>query len=278
MEQLTEFRQLLIDSLNQFVQNVGAYLPNVFGAIVVLFAGLLLAWTVKWLILKLGTGFDRILQSLGMASVNARLRWPLANIIGWIFYGIIILISLRAALASLKLPSLAELLGRLITSLPTLLIAVIVIFAGVMFGNALKDRIYSGARTIGLQQAELLGQLTRIIVITLAVIVGLTQIGLDVRLFEYILVIIVAAAVGAIGLAFGLGAGPTVSNIISTRYIRKNYQVNQEIRINDMEGRILEILPTGIVLETDTGRTFIPGKIFDEQASVLMDDKSFDDD
>jgi len=278
MEQFAELKHLLTDSLNQFIQNVGAYLPNVFGAIVLIIAGFVLAWAVKWLILRLGAGFDKIFQTLGMASLHARLKWPLANIIGWLFYGLIILISLRAALASLKLPSLAELLGRLITSLPTLLIAVIVIFGGVMFGNAVKDRIYSGSRSIGLQQAELLGQITRVIIITLAIIVGLSQIGLEVRLFEYILVIIVAAVVGAIGLAFGLGAGPTVSNIISTRYVRKNYQVDQEIRINDMEGKILEILPTGIVLETDNGRTFIPGKVFDEEASVLLDHKSFDDD
>ncbi|MDX1518487.1 MAG: hypothetical protein R3318_00085 [Gammaproteobacteria bacterium] len=278
MEQFAELKQLLIDSLNQFVQNLGSYLPNIFGAIVLVITGLVVAWLVKWLILRLGAGLDRLLQTLGMASLNARLKWPLANIIGWVFYAIIILITLRAALASLKLPSLAELLGRLITSLPALLITVVIIFGGVVLGNALRDRILANSRSIGIQQAEMLGHLIRVTIITLAVIAGLTQIGLDVRLFENILVILIAAIFGAIGLAFGLGAGPTVSNIISTRYVRKNYQVDQEIRIHDMEGKILEILPTGVILETDNGRTFIPGKVFDEEASVLLDHKSFDDD
>lgn len=278
MNQLTELKQLFIDSLNQFVQNAGAYLPNVIGAITLILAGLIFAWSIKWLILRLGVGFDKIIQKMGIASLHARLKWPLSSIIGWLFYWLIILISLRAALASLQLPSLAELLGRLITSLPTLLIAFIVIFGGVIFGNSIRDRILTNTRSIGRNQAEMLGQISRIIIITLAVIVGLTQIGLDVRLFEHILIIIVAAVVGAIGLAFGLGAGPTVSNIISARYVRKNYRVGQEIRINQMEGKILEILPTGIVLETESGRTFIPGKVFDEEASVLLDDDSFNED
>ena len=204
MEQFAELEKLLVDSMNQFIQNVGEYLPNVFGALVLLVIGFIVAWSVKWLILRLGAGFDKIFQKIGMASVNARLRWPLANIIGWLFYGLIILISLRAALASLKLPSLAELLGRLITSLPTLLIAVIVIFGGVLFGNAIRDRIASGARSIGMQQAELLGHMVKVVIVILAIIVGLTQLGLDVRLFEHILILIIAAIVGAVGLVCNL--------------------------------------------------------------------------
>jgi ribosomal protein S1 len=79
-------------------------------------------------------------------------------------------------------------------------------------------------------------------------------------------------------LAFGLGAGTTVSNIIASRYVRKNYQVGQQIRIHELEGKILEINPTGIVVDTKSGRTFIPAKLFDTEASVLLDDESLDDD
>jgi hypothetical protein len=98
-----------------------------------------------------------------------------------------------------------------------------------------------------------------------------------VKLFEGIFIIFVAAIAGSIALAFGLGAGSTVANIISARYVRRNYQIGQRISIQDMQGKILEILPTGIVLETKTGKTFIPAKIFDQEASVLLDNESIDD-
>ena len=93
-------------------------------------------------------------------------------------------------------------------------------------------------------------------------------------MFEQILTIFVAALAGAVALSFGLGAGSTVANIISARYVRSNYRVGQQIRIMDMEGRILEMLPTGVILDTDKGRTFIPAKIFDQEASVLLDNQS----
>ncbi len=277
MEHLTEIKQLFLDSLSQFIQNASAYLSNLIGAVLLVVAGLLIAWLVKWLILRLAVGIDRVIKVIGFSSLHDRLKWPLADILGWLSYWLIILLFLRAALASLKLPSIAELLGKLITSLPMLLVASAVIFGGVIFSNAIHDRVVSNARSIGLQQAELLGSLVRFLIIILAVIVGLTQIGIDVRLLEHILTILFAAIVGAVGLAFGLGAGPTVSNIISARYVKKNYRIGQIIRINNVEGKILELLPTGVILETETGRSFIPAKLFDGETSVLLDDKSLDD-
>lgn len=277
---MNEFLQLdtyLLDSLNVFLHNVAAYLPNLIGALTFIVVGLIFAWIAKWIILRLGDGIDRLVQAIGFGSIHARLKWPIANILGGLIYWIIIIIFVRAALASLKLPSLAELLDKLLTYLPNVLIATLFIVAGIIVGNTLRDKIAGSSYTSGFRQAEVLGGTVRIGIIVLSVLVGLSQIGLDVRLFESILVIIFAALAGSIALAFGLGAGSTVSNIISARYVRKNYQAGQQIRIQDMEGKILEILPTGIVLETKTGRTFIPAKLFDEEASILLDDESIDE-
>jgi small-conductance mechanosensitive channel len=103
------------------------------------------------------------------------------------------------------------------------------------------------------------------------------QLGMDVSLFELILVISIASVALSIALAFGLGAGPSLSNVISGRYVRKNYEVGQRIRIRDFEGEILELLPTGVVLDTQGGRTFIPARMFDDSASILLDNAALND-
>jgi len=279
MERYAELKQILLDSLIQFSQSFSAYLPKLLGALMLLALGFLLAWGAKWLILRLGAGIDRMVQAIGTASsVHIRLKWPLAEILGWLSFWLIILFFLTAAVESLGLPALAEWLGRMLTYLPSLLIALIIIFGGVLLGNSARDRITAGAREAGLHQVQALGSFVRLGIITLAVIVGLAQIGLDVRLIEHIMTLLVAALLASVALAFGLGAGPTVSNIISARYVRKNYRVGQTIRIDDLQGKILELLPTGIVLETESGRTFIPASVFDRKSSVLLDDDSFDGD
>ena len=278
MDEFSELKTYLLESFNLFLYNVGAYLPNLLSAIAFLIVGFIFAWIAKWIILRLGAGIDRIVQAIGFGSLHTRLKWHVAEILGWLIYWIIVLLFLRAALASLKLPSLAELLDRLLTYLPNIFIAAFFIIGGTILGNSLRDKISESAHSAGFRQAEVLGAMVRVTIIALSILVGLAHIGLDVRLFELILIIFVASLSGSIALAFGLGAGATVSNIISSRYVRKNYRVGQRIRIQEMQGNILEILPTGIVLETKSGRTFIPAKIFNEEASVLLDNVVADDD
>jgi small-conductance mechanosensitive channel len=242
-----------------------------------LIIGLIVAWLAKWLIKRLGDVIDRIIQLMGIGSVQLRLKWSITDILGWLAYWVIILLFVRAALDSLNLPSLVDMLGRLFTFLPNIFIAALIIVGGTLFANGIRDRINSNGADIGLQQSEVLAGVVRFSIIILSVIVGLAQIGLDVGLLEQILTILIAAMAGSIALAFGLGAGSTVSNIISSKYVRKNYQVGQRIRIQKMEGRVLEILPGGVMLDTKSGRTFIPAKMFNEEASILLDNENIDE-
>ncbi|MBM2830114.1 MAG: hypothetical protein HW411_904 [Gammaproteobacteria bacterium] len=274
MELYTELKEQLFDSLSQFIQAVGAYLPKLLSSITLLVVGLILAWAARWLILRLGAGIDRMVQAIGIASLHVRLKWPVVNILGALIYWLIILFFISVAVEGLGFQGFSTWLGNLITYLPSLLIAGLFIFGGLLLGNVLRDKITTGARSAGLRRTETLGSWVRAVVIILAVIVGLAQIGIDVRLFEYILTIFVAALAVAIALAFGIGAGRTVANIISARYVRRTYQVGQVIRINNLQGKILELSSTGVVLDTDAGRTFIPAKVFDEEVSVLLDDEA----
>jgi small-conductance mechanosensitive channel len=277
MKDFSELKNYLFNSLHQFIQSVNDYLPNLFGALMLLIIGLLVAWMAKWLIKRLGDAIDRIIQLMGMSHLQLRLKWAITDILAWLAYWVIVLLFVRAALDSLNLPSLVDMLGRLFTFLPNIFVATLIIAGGTLFANSVREKIHVSGSNMGLQQSELLAGIVRFIIIILSVIIGLAQIGLDVGLLEQILTISFAAMAGSIALAFGLGAGSTVSNIISSKYVRKNYQVGQRIRIQKLEGKVLEILPGGVMLDTKSGRTFIPANIFNEEASILLDNENIDE-
>ena len=277
MEQYLQLKQLLIDSFNQFVQTAGAYIPNLLAAVSLLILGFILAWVAKWLILRLSAGIDKLFQAIGFASLKIKLKFPPGYYLGWLVFWLIILFFFRAAVKNLGFPVLVELLGKFITNLPVFLFAILVILGGMILGNTVRHKIIISVDSTGIKRSDILGDWARIIIIILAIIFGLSQVGLDVDLFESILTISIAALLGSLALAFGLGAGPTVSNIISARYVRKNYKVGQKIRINEIEGTILELTSTGVIIDTETGRTLIPAKVFDEEASILFDDEIMDD-
>jgi small-conductance mechanosensitive channel len=278
MEYFNQIKQLLIDSFDELIQTVSNYLPNLVSALTLLVIGLVIAWVTKWVLIRLGAGLDRIVHTIGIKSVPVLRDWPFGIIFGWLAFWLIILFFVTAAVDSLGLPGLADWLEKLINNLPLYLVAASCVVGGVILGNYVRHRIQSTARSSGMRQAEMLGSTLKVIIIIFSVITGLDQLGLDVSLFELILVIIIAAVVLSIALAFGLGAGPSLSNVISGRYVRKTYAVGQRININNFEGEILELLPTGVVLDTDTGRTFVPARMFDENASVLLDNASIKDD
>jgi small-conductance mechanosensitive channel len=273
---MDKYGQLVASSFDKFKDTVFEYLPSIGEAIVVLVAGSLLAWLIRWLILRLGSGMDLLYQKLGFGA-RLHLRWPVSRIIAGLSFWLIILFFASVAVERLRLPGLAELLNRFLAFLPSVLLALIILGAGVLIGGYVRDRVRASAAALDLEQSELLGGMLRFLILTVALMLAVKQLGLDIRLIEEVFIIAVAAFFASAALAFGLGAGLTVSNIISSHYVRKTYRAGQRVRVHDIEGEIIELTPTAIVLDTANGRTLIPAKVFNESASVLLDEESADD-
>lgn len=270
MNDYRDLRQLVESSFEQFVETIGAYLPSFIGAVILMLAGFVIAWILRWVILRVGKGLDNLATRIGI-GVAARLRWPLSNILAGIAFWLVLLFFAAAAAEGLGLPGLAEWLGKLINYLPSVLASLLIILAGFVLGGAVRDKIIARSSSSNLEQARVLGGAVRVVVIVLTVVVGLTQMGLDIRLVEYLLTIVAAAALAGFALAFGLGAGPSVANIIASRNVRRHYSVGQNVRVGEVEGRILELSSAFVVLDTDHGRTLIPAKVFEERISELLD-------
>lgn len=276
MDNYSRYSELIAVSFDNFVRTLGDYIPRLLGALILLAIGIGLAWILRWLILRLGSGIDRLYHRFGVRS-NLTLRWPVSRIISGIVFWLVILFFATAAAESLNLPGLADWLNKLIAFLPSVLITLIIIVVGFILGAYARDHVRVSAAMVGLEQTELLGALVRLIILTVAIILGFQQLGLDVGIVEDLMVIAVAAFFAAVALAFGLGASLTVTNIISSHYVRKLYYPGQRIRINDIQGEILELTPTAVVIDTAEGRIVVPAKSFNEHASVLLDVESDDD-
>jgi len=276
MDNYSKYSSLLAESFDNFVRTLGDYIPSLLGAAVLLIVGLAIAWVLRWLILRLGSGIDRLYHRFGLGG-NLSLRWPISRILASIVFWLVILFFATAAAEALSVPGLTEWLNKLIAFLPAVLVTLLIIVAGILLADYVRDHVRVSAAAIGLEQTELLAALVRLIILAVAVILAFQHLGLDVGVVEEIMVIAVAAFFAAVALAFGLGASLTVTNIISSHYVRKLYRIGQRIRINDTEGNILEMTPTAVILDTAEGRIVVPSKSFNEHASVLLDEEAADE-
>lgn len=276
LSELQKPREYLANSLDELVRTVGAYLDELLIALTLALVGLLLARLSRWLILRVGTELDHLTQRTRLGAAM-RLRWPMSSILASAVYWLVLLVFLTAAAQSLGLPGLSEWIKKLLAYLPTLFIAGLVLFAGLALGGLARDRVVAGALAARIAHAELLGSFVRFLVVTLIIVAGLDQMGVEVKLVEYLLILFTAAALAALALAFGLGAGPTVANIIAVRNVKRHYRPGQRIRVGEIEGKILELSSAFVVLDTDRGRTLVPARLFEEQVSMLLESEVEDE-
>ena len=81
----------------------------------------------------------------------------------------------------------------------------------------------------------------------------------------------IAIFLGGAAVAFGVGAGGTAGNLIAALHVRQSYRVGERVVVGPHECEILEITRSAVILDTGKGRTLVPARVFNEQASVPMD-------
>ena len=266
-----QWLQALNEAMTSLVQKVSGFLPNLLGAIALLIGGWILARVLRFACARLISGLDNMLRRYGMERMLIRvgLERPASELISGIIYWLVFLVFFAAATETLGLPVVATWLSGISTYLPRLLIAALILLAGVLAGNIARDAIASAATAAGIAYGTLLGRVVYVAILLIAIITGIDQIGIESRFLTATITIVIASLVGAAALAFGLGARTAVSNIIAAHYLQQIYRVGHIVSIGDVQGKIAEITNSVVILEHANDRVIVPAKEFSERVSVL---------
>ena len=265
----------LDNTYRELVETAAAFVPDLVGAALLFVLGWLLAIALRTFILRLGTGIDRMFYAvrdrLGLTQVE--LRWPISSVLAHTIYWLVIVFFLAAVSEVLDLPGLADIFDRILLYLPLLAVWAVVLLAVYLASGVAAGAVTRAARASGLASAALLGRVTRVFILTFAVIITAGQLGVDVTLLVNVVTIATAVLLGGGAVAFGIGAGGVAGNIIAAHYVRRSYHVGQRVTVGSFAGEILEITRTAVILDTEEGRTMVPARLFNENVSVLVDGK-----
>ena len=268
----SQWSELLASWLGRILQTVIDYLPNVLGAVLLLALGWLLARLFRGIVRRLSRGIDWLLgnRSVDGAMKRIGVERPASEIIASIVYWAVMLVFITAATETLGLPVIATWIGGLSYYLPRVVVALMIVFAGLLAGNLAGDAISRAAAAANIAYASLLGRSTHLVILVIAIVTGVEQLGIDTEFLTASITLAVGAVVGGVALAFGLGARAHVGNLIASHYLRQVYRVGQIVRVSEREGRIVEIGNAAVLLETEEGRVMVPAAAFSETASVLV--------
>jgi hypothetical protein len=182
------------------------FLPNFVAALILFVVGIAIALGVRFLVIKIlnSIGWDRFaekgsyLRFLGIGDI----RYPLFDLVGAVIFWIVILAFSGTAAHYLGLTSIEMLLDELVSFLPNLFFALVILGLGIWFG-VLAGRFTSAfAVSAKIAEANLLGKGIQYLVIIIARVA--TRF-----LFGAFLIIL-----ASLGLAFGLGGRDKAREII----------------------------------------------------------------
>lgn len=254
------------------LEQLTAYLPRLLAAIAALLAGWLLASLSRKASARLAdwlaSAWDGLVTRLGLD--RPRIESPPVRLVGEVVFWIVILFSIATASELLGLHVFTSWFSDLTGYIPILISGAFILVAGIIFSFISRDLVFSAASAAGLVQADFFARASQLVVLVTAVVIGADQIGIDVTFLSIMLGVLSAAVFGGLAMAFGMGARAHVANVIAGHQIQKHCKAGDTVRVRDLEGKIVEITTTRVVLDTGEGRLIVPANIFDEEISVVV--------
>jgi small-conductance mechanosensitive channel len=249
-------------------ERVLAYLPQLLGALALLLVGWLLAR-----VLRAATRRATALLDALLTRRTGDARWRIgrsATVLGSVVYWVVLLFFVAAAAQALGLQTFTDWLARLLEHLPTLAAGLLIVAAGFVLSGFVGELVQATATALAPPQRQALARLAQGATLVLALLVGADQIGLKVTWLAILATVIVAAVLGGVTVAVSLGARGYVANLIGAHYLRQSLRPGQRVRVAGHEGRIVDVSATSLVLECEEGRVMLPGRVFHDEAIVLI--------
>lgn len=266
-QQLVEEIRKMLTSLWDFLLEL---VPKLLLGLIVLLIGYLIARLVQSLVRRFIGYLDSIInKNLSSRQLQVNLSSSRA-FIARAFFWIIIFFFITLFTEILGLPVITSWLAGLGDYLPKLLAGVVVIFFGIIFSRLASDFVKSRTFKAGIYSSTMLGRVIKYVIMIIAIIIAIDQIGIDISFLTTLTYILLASLLLGAAMAFGMGAKTSISNILGSYYIARTYTVGNLIRIGDHEGKIIKITSTSVFLESDSGQIIIPAKDFNEQQSILI--------
>lgn len=219
MPVITNWGTAIVSSLANALNLILAFVPRLISFLVILLIGWIIAALIsKGLVLLLRKiGFDRLGNRIGLARFerNMGVNMDAAGILGKVVYWFIFLIFLVSASDALGVPTVTNVLNSIVTFLPNLFVAILVLFVGALLATVAADLTRGAVASAHIGNPNLLANIARYAILGFAILIALEQIHIAPALLNELFGAIVAGTALAFGLAFGLGGRETAQRLLN---------------------------------------------------------------
>ena len=217
-----------LERLQESFAQLAEIIPAFAGALVILFAGYLLAKLVE-------KGTERLLRKVRLnqwlekggvldAVERTGSNFNPTRVTGKVMFWFIMFAVIMVAANALGMESLASVFGELVGYIPSLMSAIVILIVGIVLGRFTGGLIMASAGAV--QGGPTLARLGRWMVVVLAVFMALQELGIASDIVTTAFAILFGAVALALALSFGLGNRELAGQV--TREWYQRYRAERE--------------------------------------------------
>ncbi len=223
------------DSIQQGLDSLLGFIPNILGFLVILAIGYVIAKVVKGIVARLleKVGLDRTLHSSDAGKYVERVSPGAspARLIGSVAFWFVFLFAISAAIGALKIPALSTFIAQVQAFLPNIIVALLIFVIAAALAGAV------GAAAHRLMGDTPTGKMVRAIAPALIMAIALFMVLDQLRIAPQIVTITYAGLIGMLALAgalaFGLGGRDLAAQMLGQAYDagqRNAGQIRQDVQ------------------------------------------------
>jgi hypothetical protein len=202
-------KNLFIEPLKHFIERIMSFLPNLLTSLVLIIAGLIIAWLLKNVVTKISglLKIDVLSEKIGIVQILHRggIKEPLSGLVSRLIYWIVLISFIIMGLDALKMLAVESLLERFLLYLPNVIVACIITLLGYLLGNFLGRAALIAAVNAGLSFSGLIGKFIKFTVFLLAASMALELLGIGKNTVLIAFAVVFGGVVLALSIAYGLG-------------------------------------------------------------------------
>lgn len=269
----------IIEIVKAVILKFANALPNVIGAIIVIFIG----WLFSKLIAK---SFKKIFEALNLNryseklnqtdfAIKANFKLDLNRFLSKIIYYILLLITIMAATDVLGMPFISKMMSDLIAYLPRLLSAIALFIVGIYISEFVKKIVHGACASINISSGPIIANFVFYLIFLTLTVSALAQASIETGLITSNLTVILAGLVAAFAIGYGFASRDTMANFIASFYSKNKVKIGDVIAIDGSKGKVISIDNTSITLQDDDKIVVIPlKKLTSEKIEIYSGDKS----
>jgi hypothetical protein len=223
---IQEIADALVESWRNFATAFVQFVPRLVAATIIFWVGFIIALVARRAV-RAGLAwlrFDRLALRTGLTEMLRKADMPSAELlVAKIVFWIVWLGFAVSAIDTLQFGPIEGLVEEFFGFVPRFLVALLVLAIGFLVGNFLWRAALLASVNAGLPAARLLSGTLRLLVIAIAVVMALEQLGLATTVVLTAFAITFGAIMLGLAIAFGLGGRDAAKDLIA-QHVRDRKQ------------------------------------------------------